>query len=261
MGKSLYEISTELEDLFLTVEEQGGELTEEQEKQLEISQGELEDKLDNYCEYITVLESEVDCAKNEKKRLNDRQNAKKNMIEKLKESLLKAVNKFGSYGKSGNKVIEGHTHKLFTRNSQSLVIDEERFNKMANYVKYYLIELYKQGILETGANIDITGMLGAINAIYKADYEASSVSKEEPFAPFTENDLSTINFRFEYIINFDDIMNGKADDVVKLCLSPFAVLNYEPIQNLKDFVKLDMNKEERQISFATLENKQSLSIK
>ncbi len=254
MGKSLYEISTELEDLFLTVEEQGGELTEEQEKQLEISQGELEDKLDNYCEYITVLESEVDCAKNEKKRLNDRQNAKKNMIEKLKESLLKAVNKFGSYGKSGNKVIEGHTHKLFTRNSQSLVVDEERFNKMANYVKDYLIELYKEGILVTGEDVDITGMLGAINHIAKSEMG-------EGFIPYTLKDLSMINFRFEYVISFDNIMKGRIDDIAKLCISPFAVLNYEPIQNLKDYVKIDMNEEERQISFATLENKQSLSIK
>lgn len=261
MGKSLYQISDELQLLLSQIEESGGEITEEQEQQLEIGQEELNNKVENYCNAITILKSEEECAKNEKKRLNDLQNVKKNLIEKLKNSLLKTVSKFGYTGKSGNKVLDVTNHKLFTKDTKSLVIDEERFNKLGKYVKDYLIELYKQGILETGENIDVSGMLGAINAIYKADYEANSVFKEEPFAPFTESDLATINFRFDYFISFNSLMEGKANDVTKLMLSPNAVLNYEPDSMLKTYLEIKEQDDSCDITYAHLESKQSLTIK
>lgn len=263
MGKSLYQISDELQLLLNDIEENGGEITEEQEQQLEIAQEELDKKVENYCNAITILKSEEECAKNEKKRLNDLQNVKKNLIEKLKNSLLKTVNKFGYIGKSGNKVLDTTNHKLFTKNTKSVIIDEERFNKMSKYVKDYLIELYKQGILETGQNIDITGMLGAINAIAKADYEVDIVFETEPksFVPFTESDLATINFRFDYFISFNSLMDGKANDVIKLMLSPNAVLNYEPDSMLKTYLEVKEQDDSCNITFAHLEDKQSLTIK
>ena len=254
MGKSLYQISDELQLLLNEIEENGGEITEEQEKELEISQEELGNKVENYCNAITILKSEEECAKNEKKRLNDMQNVKKNLIERLKQTLLKTVIRFGYDGKSGNKVLEGVNHKLFTKNSKSLVVDEERFNQLGQYVKRYLIELYKEGILETGENIDVSGMLGAINAIHKADCEV----EEKPFAPFTESDLATINFRFDYFISFNSLMQGKANDVTKLMLSPNAVLNYEPDSILKTYLE---TVEESDITYAYLESKPSLTIK
>lgn len=254
MGKSLYEITDELQILLNEIEESGGEITEEQEQQLDIAQEELDKKVVSYCNAITMLKSEEECAKNEKKRLNDFQNVKKNLIEKLKNSLLKTVTKFGYIGKSGNKVLEVTNHKLFTKNSKSVVIDEERFNKMGKYVKDYLIELYKEGILETGQDIDIQGMIGAINAIAKAE-------KEENFVPFTESDFATINFRFDYFINFNELMKGKANDITKLMLSPNAVLNYEPDSMLKTYLEVKEADNSSDITFAHLEDKQSLTIK
>lgn len=257
MGKSLYQISDELQLLLNEIEENGGEITEEQEKELEISQEELGNKVENYCNAITILKSEEECAKNEKRRLNDMQNVKKNLIERLKQTLLKTVIRFGYDGKSGNKVLEGVNHKLFTKNSKSLVVDEERFNKLGNYVKRYLIELYKEGILETGENIDVRGMLGAINGIHKADCEI----EEKPFAPFTESDLATINFKFDYFISFNSLMQGKANDVTKLMLSPNAVLNYEPDSMLKTYLEVKEQDNDCDITYAHLESKPSLTIK
>jgi hypothetical protein len=254
MGKSLYQISDELQLLLNEIEENGGEITEEQEQQLEISQEELGSKVENYCNAITILKSEEECAKKEKQRLNELQNVKKNLIEKLKNSLLKTVTKFGYTGKSGNKVFDATNHKLFTKNTKSVVINEERFNKMSEYVKDYLIELYKQGILETGENIDIEGMLGAINAAAKAE-------QEENFVPFTISDLATINFRFDYFISFNSLMQGKANNVVQLILSPNAVLNYEPDSMLKTYLEVKERENESDITFAHLEDKQSLTIK
>ena len=263
MSKSLYQISDELQILLNEIEENGGEITEEQEKQLEISQEELGNKVENYCNAITILKSEEECAKNEKKRLNDFQNVKKNLIEKLKNSLLKTVSKFGYTGKSGNKVLEITNHKLFTKNTKSVVIDENRFNKMSKYVKDYLIELYKEGILETGNNIDVQGMLDAINAIAKSDHEVNCVfdGSNVPFVPFTQNDLATINFRFDYFISFSSLMQGKANDVTKLMLSPNAILNYEPDSMLKSYLEVEETENKSNITFAHLEDKENLVIK
>lgn len=254
MGKSLYQISDELQLLLNDIEENGGEITEEQEQQLEITQAELDKKVENYCNAITILKSEEECAKNEKKRLNDLQNVKKNLIEKLKNSLLKTVNKFGYIGKSGNKVLDVTNHKLFTKVTKSIVLNEDRFNAMSKYVKDYIIELYKQGILETGENIDVSGMLGAINAIAKSE-------QGEGFVPYTLKDLSMINFRFEYRISFDNIFDGKADNVAKLILSPNSVLNYEPNDYLKTYLEIDENEGSNNITFAQFEQKESITIK
>ena len=243
MGKSLYQISDELQLLLSQIEESGGEITEEQEKQLEIGQEELNNKVENYCNAITILKSEEECAKNEKKRLNDLQNVKKNLIEKLKNSLLQTVSKFGYTGKSGNKVLDVTNHKLFTKVTKSIVLNED-----------YIIELYKQGILETGENIDVSGMLGAINAIAKSE-------QGEGFVPYTLKDLSMINFRFEYKVSFDNIFGGKADDVAKLILSPNSVLNYEPNDYLKTYLEIDENEGSNNITFAQFEQKESITIK
>ena len=49
---SLYNISMELENLFAQIEEQEGEVTEEQLKELEITENNLLEKVDNYVKVI-----------------------------------------------------------------------------------------------------------------------------------------------------------------------------------------------------------------
>ena len=49
---SLYNISMELENLFAQIEEQEGEVTEEQLKKLEITENNLLEKVDNYVKVI-----------------------------------------------------------------------------------------------------------------------------------------------------------------------------------------------------------------
>ena len=49
---SLYKISEKLQEIFEELEEQGGEFTEEQLKELEITEEELKEKVDNYVKVI-----------------------------------------------------------------------------------------------------------------------------------------------------------------------------------------------------------------
>lgn len=255
MGKSLYNISEELELLLNDIEEAGGEITDEQLQQLEITQDNLKEKVEGYCNAITILKSEEECAKNEKKRLNDRQNVKKNLIEKLKSALLKTVIKFGDFGKSGNKVLESENHKLFTKKNESLVVYEERFNKLSKYVKDYLIELREQGILDTREDIDLTGMMAAINAIAKAE-------EGDSFIPYTIQDACAINFRFEYVIDFNALMKSeKLKNITELMLSHRTVLNYEPVSYLKEALIADRINEKPSFTIGRIDTNQSLTIK
>ena len=52
---SIYNITTELEDIFLELEENGGELTPELAERLAITQDNLKSKLDSYRKAYTCL--------------------------------------------------------------------------------------------------------------------------------------------------------------------------------------------------------------
>ena len=66
MSKSLYEISDELQQIINNIEENGGGIYEFTLEALEIKKEELENKVENYCHAITMVNSDVDCCKNEK---------------------------------------------------------------------------------------------------------------------------------------------------------------------------------------------------
>ena len=204
MNKSLYTISDELTQIINTIEENGGEVDEFTEEALKIKQEELYDKLENYCNAITALNSSVECCKNEKKRINDIQNTRKNVIDRLKDRMLEAVLLWGETGKSGNKVLNLPTRKLFTKNSTKLKIYSDRINTLSYYLQNYIRELKKEGILVTGPDIDLKGMMAAINSIIKAN-------QGEDFVPFTVNDLAYIEVEVTTKCSLANLFNGAHD--------------------------------------------------
>ena len=121
---SIYNITTELEDIFLELEENGGELTPELEEHLAITQDNLKSKLDGYRKAYTVLNLEAESCKKEEQRLAVLRKTKENNAERLKSVMLDAVITYGDLGKSGNKVINLVDSKLYTKNSKCVEIDE-----------------------------------------------------------------------------------------------------------------------------------------
>lgn len=66
---SIYNITAELEDIFLELEENGGELTPELEERLAITQDNLKEKLNNYRKAYTMLNLDAESCKKEEQRL------------------------------------------------------------------------------------------------------------------------------------------------------------------------------------------------
>lgn len=117
--KSLFVIQESLLGLVRDIEEAGGECSPEQEAQLAISREELQTKSLNYVHYIKKLESDIELAKVYEEQVAQFKKRKEKLIERLKESLLVAVENFGD--------IETEIFKVTTRKSESVeVVDNDQ---------------------------------------------------------------------------------------------------------------------------------------
>lgn len=114
--KNLFEITTDQKRLIQEIELMEGEITPEVEKQLEITEKELQVKSIAYLEVITKRESFNDLIDNEVKRLQAMKKTNTNLINRLKDNLLVAVKTFGSF--------EIGTHKFGTRKSSAVVVED-----------------------------------------------------------------------------------------------------------------------------------------
>lgn len=116
MEKSLFRISAEMQELTNELIDNGGELTPEIEKSLEISNAELETKSTGYSVVIRSLKYENDVINQEIKRLQSLKKSRENTIEKLKNALEYSMSVFGI------EEIKTEMNKINFRKSSSLEI-------------------------------------------------------------------------------------------------------------------------------------------
>ena len=197
---SLYQISEDILRIFDEVEQNDGEITDEQYDALTIKQEELKTKLDAYVKAIKSWEVDEKALKDEKKRFNDRQNVFKNRIERLKSAALEAVLNFGEHGKS-NMFIELPTCRLFSRASKSVEIDEERIRIFMSEFERYIRELVNTDVLYAGKDVDLQGILDCINANCRAEHG-------EDFEQFTLNDLIAMKINVSQTASVYDLFKS-----------------------------------------------------
>ena len=168
--KSIFSIEADLEAIFMELEDNGGELTPELEDKLKITQENFENKVSKYVKAIRYYEDNVTILKGRKKNIEDLLKVRENRAKRLRSVVSDAVIRYGIKGKSGNSVLELWDAKLFTRNTEAIEFKEDRIAILTAEFFEYARELYNQGILETGEDIDPAGMLDAINAVCVAKY-------------------------------------------------------------------------------------------
>lgn len=121
MNKSLFHINQEYLQLAEILEDNGGELTEEIEKQLTINKSELEVKGVNYAYVIKKMLYDAELCDKEIDRLTKLRKSKQGTVDRLKNSILNAMNIYGI------TKIEGETIKISLRNNAStLSISDEK---------------------------------------------------------------------------------------------------------------------------------------
>lgn len=167
---NIFEISKEIQSVFEELEDNGGELTDELEEKLSISQDEFRSKVEGYLSVIKTIESEIECCDKEIKRLQSVKKVKQNSIERLKRVLIWAIDTFGDINKSGNRFIDLGTAKITIKSSDKVVVNEEYVTdiinnlfeelRQANFTK----EIYNNDIkdLVTPSNNKLEGIMATV---------------------------------------------------------------------------------------------------
>lgn len=252
---SLYNISADILRIFSDVEELEGEITDEQYNLLCIKRNELEEKLTSYFHIITEFKKDADFCKAEKKRINDKQKVYENRIEKLKKAVLEAVNNFGEVDKN-NKFIELPTVRIFTKNTQSVEINEPRINILTYKFRDLIQELVQQGILYTGEDVDLVGILDSINAQCIAEFG-------EDFSPFNISDLKHIKINISYTDTIEELLKNNPDILQHLGKEVFRteVINATSKDEMKRVINICQTLEQDQPTVGIIVNNQSIQFK
>jgi hypothetical protein len=129
MNKSLYHISTEAKELVSALEENEGELNPAIESVLRINQNELQEKAINYAYAIKTVSNDVDAISEEIKRLQALKKAKDNTIQRLKDTVVNALQIYGI------EKVETPTLKLSIRRSEAVEVDDNFDNDIYVFVK------------------------------------------------------------------------------------------------------------------------------
>lgn len=251
---SLYTISEELLSIFARIEENEGEVTEEELLELEIKEGELQEKLASYKRAIRVWNADVDACKAEEKRIKEARSVKENRINKLKDRMLNAVLTFGYEGKPNAKGRTNHFYELpdgrmYTRTTESVELDENRINILINLIPTICSESYR---LDAIGNPNIQKeILDLLNEQLHIYYEG--------VPDFTMTDLTNIRFVYSDTVDVVDLLlsySGKLKNKgvdVTLCEVSASVD--------KQHLKLVLNDPDKDLTIAKLKETQSLTIK
>jgi hypothetical protein len=123
---NLWELTREEMEFISLMEETGGEITPELEEELAIRRENFEAKAHAYTKFILKLESEVDAASAEIKRIQDLKKTKENTVKRLKTTLRDALLIFGRQDAKTNVMkYETPLFKLSIRSSNAVeVVDE-----------------------------------------------------------------------------------------------------------------------------------------
>lgn len=251
--QSIFNIEADLEAIFMELEDNGGELTPEIEEKLKITQENFENKVSKYVKAIRYYEDNVSILKGRKKGIDDLLKVRENRAKRLRAVITDAVSRYGIKGKSGNRVFELWDAKLFTRNTEAVELKEDRIAILTKEFFDYARELYRQGILETGEDIDPTGMLEAINAVCVAKYG-------EDFVPFTMGDFANTRYKISFDLTPKELLTD-----TQYILKAFSALTYcsdvafcTPKDSIKGYIKTI---DESDLSIAELKVNTSITIK
>ena len=192
---NIFGISRELEDIFYQIEENGGEITPELEERLAITEDKLYDKLDGYRRVFSRFMGDIKTCKEEELRIAKIRRTKESQTERLKDTMLTAVQQFGALGKNGNRLINLPDAKLYTKSSACTEIDLNRSSVLMQIFLDVYHTAWEQDTLDPQYGRMTEGEL-----LRKINLKLEELYPNEEVIPFTIDDLYglKINFNFNY---------------------------------------------------------------
>lgn len=252
---SLYNISSEILRIFENVENNEGEITDEEYNSLVIKQEELKTKLDCYVKAVKEFNASAAFCKTEKKSIDDRKKIYENRVLRLNKAMLDAVNNFGELGKN-NKFIELESCRLYTKASTAVNVDEDRVNLFMTHFEKFLREVVNGDVLYTGEDVDLQGILDVINTNIKAEQEYG-------FVPFTLNDLTTFKIGIKSTATIYELFRSHKDAILEYAHNPFTseISNETAKEDWKTIITVADEQGTAKPTMAELVKNESLIIK
>lgn len=197
---TIFEISKELQEIYDTLEENGGELTEELENQLAITQEDFKDKVKSYTEVIKSVESEINLIDEEVARLKKLKESKDKAIERLKKIIIWAIDNYGDTTKSGGKYVDYGTGKISVRNTEKVEVNTDLtdniVNEFFNYIRFYAFSK-------------------ELNYIDAIDGKEVLDNLKQSGINITEDELNNLTTSISFDINIKDLLTSKGLGVIK----------------------------------------------
>lgn len=134
---NIFQLEQEYLSLMTELEENGGELTDELVKRLEVNSSNFASKMDNYANVIALLEGNSKIIEDEIERLSELKKSNENSIASMKKVMITALELFGEVGKTGNRKYKTALHSYWNVYHKPLVIEDES-TVPRDYIKYSL---------------------------------------------------------------------------------------------------------------------------
>lgn len=251
---NLNEIETQLYNIYTEIEDNGGELTEELEKQFVITQENFKEKIKSYSKVISEINNDIESISKEKKRLDDYKKHKENVKNRLTNRLIDAIEMFGDKTKSGNSFVDYGTGKTTVRNTASLDVNKQATDMfvyaIANKLKWY-IDNNQEDTISLNKK-DFVNSFNEFKNLLEEELEISIPDYE-----FTEDDFDSIKADISFTIPLNNLLNeNKLKQFIQtIKLNPIIESKVDKAE-CKDNIKHNAI-----LSFAKLVNNKSINIK
>lgn len=146
---NLFKISKEYLQLLDELEEREGELTPEIEQKLAINESQFETKVEGYVALIRKLQSDIETARDEEKRISKIRKSRENLVERLKSNLDSVMQM------KGEDRYDAPTFKLSYRKSKQVrILDEEQIPEEYLRIKVEPSKSEIKKLLDSGEVVD-----------------------------------------------------------------------------------------------------------
>ena len=250
---NIYQLQQDLLAIFDELEENGGELTPELEKQLAITEESFKSKVEDYTKVIHHYQDDLAAIKAETDRLKRLKESKEKTIERLKKVVLEAVNKFGETNKNGVKFIDFGTGKVSTRNTQAVQLYDDNIEHIVKCLNDMLDVEVENNQLDVISHIDKDVLIDKI--------ASTPMGGAKVGIGVSDADLDHVKLCLTTGFSLNDILDGTAWPALKEVIknNPHFVL----ASNInKTDMKFELNIDGACApKIAKLVNNQSLTIK
>ena len=173
---NIYNLAKSFIEIFDELEENGGELTEELEQKLAITQESFTTSVKNMSSVIKQYEYECEAIKGEQKRLKELYDRKQKVINRLNKILVDAINQFGDTKKTGVKYVAWETGEASIRKSQAVTINDDLVEEIG--LRLYNQAEYNKKInqLDVYDHIDILTLATDYNILNNAEVTVSELN-------------------------------------------------------------------------------------